>query len=167
MSRVKSMEELIRWANEVHLPPLKPNITNVRLKTDRKDHSAAQWIPSDCPVRNPFPIDSPGDGSCFLHSLSRVAFGYTSPARVAELRIRIVVEAIINRDWYLKHENIALGMAVEEVKSPVTELYADLSGAYNEQNTLEDMALIYNNIVFNYRLPTTVIICPHINNIFL
>ena len=147
-----SMEALIQHINKIKdtLPLLKLNITNVLLSTDDEDYAARPWIPRDCPVRNGVPLETQGDGNCLLHAFSRQLFEYTSVERVAELRVRLVIEGVTNRDWYLSHKKLTLGMTVAEMQSPAQTTYALMSGAYDYQNSAEDVGLIYNRMMVNY-----------------
>ena len=148
-------ESLIAWAYAaaITLPALKSNLCNVRLQSDVVDKRARLIIPQDCAVRNPFPIDTPGDGRCFLFAAARLIFGYADEMRVAELRVRIVIEGIKNKHEYLDHDFLARGMMGPDLMTPIPETYAALSGYYDEANNMGDLSLIYNNMLWNYRRP--------------
>lgn len=44
-------------------------------------------------------------------------------------------------------------MQGEEISLTLPQLYCQLSGEYDEQNTFEDSDLIYNSVFFKYRKP--------------
>ena len=154
-------ETLVAWAYAaaVELPRLHTNITNVRLDTDPLDERGQRMIPKDVAVRNPFAIDTPGDGRCFLFAASRLIFGYADEARVAELRVRLVIEGFKNKHEYLDHDCLARGMAGPDLMTPIPESLALLSGYYDSDNTMGDIALIFNNMLWNYRRPHEVKLC--------
>lgn len=88
------VEQLIVWVEEVGptLPPIQLNITNVRLDTDRPDAHMLRQVPADCPVRNPIPLYTTGDGACFARSMVRLlwgvpSFGPTTKCFQAELKV--------------------------------------------------------------------------------
>lgn len=158
-----SFEELLQCVHScaATLPRIDLNITNVRLTTDYRDPQSMNIIPWDILVRNPFPIDTFGDGRCFLFAAARLLWGYADQMRVEELRVRLVIEGVLNREWYLKHENLAIGLRKEDPLSmSVPDTYALMSGAYDDNNQLDDVPVIYNNMVFKYREKFEVRIVP-------
>lgn len=54
---------------------------------------------------------------------------------------------------YLDHANLSIGMAGEVMSMTVPQLYCQLSGEYDGDNTWDDADLIYNRVFFNYRTP--------------
>ena len=163
MGSLTTPEELISWvySRAPKLPRIEGNLTNVRLDTDVRDGRAMRIVPKDVLVRNPFPIVTHGDGRCFLFSASRLAFGYADNIRVAELRIRIIIDGFINKHEYISHSFLARGMSGPDLMSSLPETLAELSGYYDEQNTMKDVALIYNNMLWNYRRPYEVCFALH------
>ena len=153
MKSCGNFEELVSLCASTshHLPPLDmTNFTNVRLNRDAEDLISRSFIPEDCRVLYPFAIRSTPDGSCFAHAASRLVFGHEDFHK--EIRCRIVIEGVMNREIYLDPEYMKRGIRNYRYKCSVPELYATLGGAYDGYNSKEDVALIYNRDIFNYRL---------------
>lgn len=68
------------------------------------------------------------------------------------MRVRMVCEAIINKDIYMDHEQLGKGLQCNEIPSEVNEVYATLSGSYDDENTLEDQSVIFNNMIWKWRI---------------
>ena len=153
MGSLTTPEDLIAWCykKSKYLPAVERNITNVRLHTDVVDKRARLILPHDTLVNNAFPIDTRGDGRCFLFAVSRLLFGYADEARVAELRVRIVIEGFVRKHEFMDHAFLARGMAGTDLLTSIPETLAELSGYYDDQNTMNDVSLIYNNMLWNYR----------------
>jgi hypothetical protein len=162
MESTHTFEELLDWCRRLQpdLPQIKLNITNVRLKTDERDEVALLWVPKDCPIRNPYPIHTIGDGSCFINAAVRQIFGVPCGRQgngrllnfhlAAELKVRLVIEGVINKKRYLDYNYLALGMREESIPTSVTTMYVLMSGVYDDENTLTDFPSLYNRMMFNY-----------------
>ena len=108
-------------------------------------------------MRNPYPLETKGDGNCLLWAAARCIFGYATQEQVAELRVRVVCHAILEKDWYLQHKNLGIGMCHPTVDSPISELYASMGGEYDGSYKLpQDLEKIYETMIFNYRRPGVV-----------
>ena len=153
MQSCDTFEQLMSVCYGVHeaMPALNiDEICNVRLTKDAKCEVTVHEIAEDCPILNPYPIRSSPDLSCFAHAASRICYG--NEYNHIEMRCRIVVEGVTH-DKHYKQENIlASGMAAPPT-SKIKDLYANLSGAYDWQNTKEDVDLVYNRDIFDYRKP--------------
>lgn len=62
-------------------------------------------IPQDC---NLYPGKVGADGNCLLYTGSIVAFG--NEDRAAEIRVKIIVEAVLHMDLYLSHTYLGRGI---------------------------------------------------------
>lgn len=155
MQSASSFEMLVGVASSVHasMPDIQLNITNVRLDTDPLDHKALHIVPWDVLVRNPFPVDTKGDGRCFLFAAARLLFGYADENRVVELRCRLIIEGIMNRDYYLDHGSMGRGLKGGPLQDDVTASYAAQCGATGDWVDLRDIGTIFNNLLFNYVKP--------------
>jgi hypothetical protein len=61
------------------------------------------------------------------------------------------LEAFINKGRYLDHADLSPGIEAEALTQTIPQMYVELSGAYDSDNTWEDKDLIYNKVMFNYR----------------
>lgn len=98
-------------------------------------------------------LETKGDGRCFLFAAARCLFGphqAESEMRVAELRVRLVVEGLVNKDFYLDHYSLGIGLKEYSSSSTVPEMYATFSGVEEGLDT-SDVALVYYNTMFKYR----------------
>lgn len=93
-AKFNTVEQLIMFATTMGpaLPPMKLNITNVKLNTDRVDEIAWGQIPADTIVRNPVALSALGDGACFTYSMVRLLWGSAAHSRgdlqhAAELKV--------------------------------------------------------------------------------
>ena len=90
-----------------------------------------------------------GDGNCLPRSLSRLMFGVEH--RHAEVRVRLTVEGALNRNRYLNNYYLRSGLG-RDTQYTLCELYTSLCGAYDHQNTPDDLTRIYNGDVYNTRV---------------
>lgn len=149
MTSCRSYQELAElcWREAHRMPPLfQANMSNVRLVKDCPDTTSTAWIPSDCPMAMPFPVSTTGDGSCFAHAAARLIFG--TEARSLEMRMRLVVEGVINSDKYLNDAYLRFGAEVDDDFN-VLQWYSTLSGAYSQQQL--PPAEVYMREVYNFR----------------
>lgn len=104
-------------------------------------------------VRNPFLITTQGDGRCFLMAAARLLFGpiCNIERRTSELRVRLVVEGLRNKDHYLSHLDMGMGIANYTCESSVPEMYAAFSGVEEEGLDAADTPLVYYATMLNYR----------------
>lgn len=110
---------------------LDTNITtifNVRLDWDNRDSLAHSLWPRDGPFdrSDAFEINTEAIGDCLPCAVSRLVFGTQNHAR--ELRTRMTVEAILHKEWYLDHFNLALDLPQLETSYTLVEKYALFCG---------------------------------------
>jgi hypothetical protein len=123
---------------------------NVRLGIDKLDRNAlGQWPGGDGLVEYPFPIATKGDGNCLPRAMSRCLFG--TEERYTEVRVRLTVEGVINRQHYSDNFYLRNGLSRDSYYD-IFSLYVQMGGAYNEENRHQDTTLIYNNDVFLFRM---------------
>ena len=70
------------------------------------DKTALRQLPDN--YRHLYPIVVNGDGNCLARVGSVLAYGME--ASHADIRLRLAVEMIENKDYYLKTENISKGI---------------------------------------------------------
>lgn len=134
-----------------NLPPLVTcNLTNVRLSSDRFDTTAKKWIPPSCKIKDPFPIETKGDGKCLLYAISRLVFGDSMHCR--ELRCRAVIEGCLNSEKYWDNEYLRSGTQLESGADPsviykITSGHMDYAGESNET--------VFTRELFIWRLENT------------
>lgn len=158
MKAVLTYEDLeILCRNEfTNMPPMDTGcIMNVRAQYDVLDRNALLWVPYDSPISAPFTINTTGDGSCFLHAASRLAYGNEN--HVVEMRVRLIMEAVLHREWYCSHYNLAIGLPSFQptnIASTLVELYGFTSGIFNEvpEDVRSSPEAVYVVDVMNYRL---------------
>jgi hypothetical protein len=71
--------------------------------------------------------------------------------RHAEVRVRLTVEGALNRNRYLNNYYLRSGLG-RDTQYTICELYTSLCGAYDYQNTPDDLTRIYNGDVYNTRV---------------
>lgn len=92
------------------------------------DAQAFALLPADSPV-NYMPMVTVGDGNCFPRSLSMLCFG--TQEFHPEMRVRLVVEMVVNSQRYLCPEYLAQGTADDGVL--LLQLLKLYSETYNER----------------------------------
>jgi hypothetical protein len=140
---------------EPTLPPLyMDNFSNVRFDRDAPDTLAKILTPSDCGIKEPYCVRTSPDGSCFLHAASRMIFGHER--RDTELRVRLVVEGVCNKERYLDETFLRIGaedIDISSIAQDVVSVYALLCGQYDAVLTSNEE--VYKSEMFHYRLSTT------------
>lgn len=121
------------------------NLANVHLVSDKSPKSLLNWLPPDCPIYNPLPLQSRGDGNCLLNAVSRLVFGDDSHA--IELRCRVVVELCLNSQRYWDNNYLRDGSILPDGVD-VAKIYASTSGAMMPEDSNED---VFQKEVFMYR----------------
>ena len=92
----------------LNLPPPPSSLQNQQQATDGVDPIALHDMPDDHPFRNPFPISTTGDGNCFPRSVSRLVYG--NDEHHDEIRVRLVIDAVVNQEQYLQNANLQVGI---------------------------------------------------------
>ena len=103
------------------LPVLQTVYCNKQLSHDVADPCAERDFPEDCPVNNPLPVTTIGNGNCLFNALSRLVYG--DQAHAIEMRVRLVVEAVMNKDRYLNNRFLQEGHEKEIIQLP--HMYVD------------------------------------------
>ena len=91
-----------------HLPELPAFQGNQHQPNDQIDMIAMQDLPGDQPFAHPFPISTRADGNCFANSLSHIVYGNENHSD--EMRVRLVVDAVINKKQYLDSVTLQNGI---------------------------------------------------------
>ena len=102
---------------------------------DKIDNVAQKDIPSDGPVHLRA-ITTIGDGNCLCRALSK-AF-YNDDSYHLELRARIVIEGIINKDKYLSDDCLERGASVLHNNADLPTVFTTFSEFYTPGQQLND-----------------------------
>lgn len=108
-----SYEELERYIlhekkDEIsRIPPIDFLVGNTDFPSYVEDFSARAQIPSDFLMKNSLAVCSRPDLNCFFNSLSIVAYGDQNHA--AEMRVRVVIEGVQNKEKYLDQCHLLQG----------------------------------------------------------
>lgn len=144
-----SFEELAQLCQSMShdIPRLElTSFSNRSLNCDPVDEYADAWLPVDCRIRSPVPIRTKPDGSCFAQAASRLIFG--TPNRHVEVRVRLILEGVKNREYYTNHDELAFGISFP-LTVDLSSYYCEMTGDSNELNTVRDVPLLYADIL-NY-----------------
>ena len=111
------------------LPRMKKRSENVPfdIQTEYIDASAVATLPPDAP-KNVHPIWTLGDGNCLCRSLSRAFYG--TDAHHLEIRVRIIVEGVLNKSSYLDHELLRRGATLVRIDEELQVTLAKYSDYY-------------------------------------
>ena len=107
---------------------------------DVMDNVAQNDIPPDGPV-NLKAITTIGDGNCLCRALSK-AF-YNSDSKHIELRVRIIIEGIINKKKYITDECLERGASVVHGNADLPTVFATFSEYYTPGQKISDETLDY------------------------
>jgi hypothetical protein len=97
------------------------------------DAISLSLIPDDMPKQHYFPLSTCGDGNCLPRASSILAFGHERFH--TEMRVRIVMEAVLNKDRYLNGKYLQAD-AVKQHKGDLTVIYAQYSKVYEKKTHL-------------------------------
>ena len=122
------------------LKPLKCRLHKFNRMQHTIDEVARFSLPCDCP-QNYIPIWTLGDGNCLTQSLSCTAFGTDS--RHVELRARIVIEGVINKNRYLDNAYLSVGSSCVRSTGSYTEQYALFSGQHAHGDLQDVIESVY------------------------
>ena len=125
------------------IPPLKERKTvEYSPESDTIDKVAQAEIPHDGPTQRKA-ILTDGDGNCLSRSVSKGYFN--SDCHHAEIRVRIVIEAVINMDKYLIHECLERGATYIHKNADLPTVFATFSEFYTpgQKLTNETIQSIY------------------------
>ena len=71
--------------------------------------------------------------------------------RSVEIRVRLVIEGVVNKAKYLDNDYLSFGLSNFYLQGGPVATLALLSGAYGAKNTGDDVELIYNKDIFDFR----------------
>lgn len=107
-----------------------------RLDKDREDLGAKFYLPIyGLGIQDPFCVRTTGNGSCFFNSASRLLYGREDMA--AELRVRMLHQAITCQEHYLEHNVLAMHFDTFVPHGTITtvpDYYALSSPSFNTVN---------------------------------
>ena len=98
-----------------------------KIESEFIDATATETLPIDAP-QDVYAIATIGDGNCFCRALSRAYCGDDS--MYMELRARIVIEGIVNRDMYLSNDIMERGATIAREEESIPETYAKFTDNY-------------------------------------
>ena len=84
---------------------------NQHLDKYHEDLAAKRQCPQVPSLNNPFTAQSSGNGNCFFNVMSLLAYGNEDHA--LEMRIRVVIEGVKNREKYLDENKLSQGFPGE------------------------------------------------------
>ena len=103
------------------------HVWNFRISGDSLDKTALIFRPNDAPEGR-FPIHCGSDGNCFCRAISRLIYGNEDHHR--EIRIRIAIEAVTNKNLYLNDTYLTLGQSMDGNSMSRKEKYSIYSQCY-------------------------------------
>lgn len=129
--------------DDVTIPMHQPSIMNTGLHVN--EDALQIWptdIPQDCIL---YPVKVGADGNCLPYTRSILAFG--NQDRAAEIRVKIIVEAVLYIDLYLSQ--VYLRMGIETANKDLAKIYAFYSDEYeaNITRTQDQITEIYKKEV--------------------
>ena len=142
LERCSTDIELRDFAADVHinLKPLCPRKKNIHFRpdTDYIDTVATESIPEDAPS-NVHAIKILPDGNCLGRSISHGYIGNDSMH--LEMRARMVIEGILNKQYYLSHDFLTRGAS--RIEEPLPFVYAKYSDHYVSGQKMTDDTVEY------------------------
>ena len=124
-STCSDLETYVLSLNEKYSKAVKCAVQKFRKCRHWVDIVAKKSMHTDSPA-NVVPVVTIGDGNCCPRSLSIAAFGDDS--RQLELRAKIILESVINKEKYLNQDYLAEGLSVVRDDVTLPEVYAMFSG---------------------------------------
>jgi hypothetical protein len=113
-----------------------PSIMDTKLHVDE---DAMDLHPSDTPQTHVmYPVNVTADGNCLLYTGSILAFGNENYG--TEIRVRIIVEAVLNRKLYLTHNYLCYGASSTGSKD-LPKACAMYSDEYIPSTKLDESAI--------------------------
>ena len=130
LENCRQEDELIQLCKDIRqrLPPLKPRVTaQFSRDSDTIDRVAQSEIPLDGPTML-VAIRTLGDGNCLCRALSRAFFNDDSLH--IELRARMVVEGVLNKDKYTSDNCLERGASYIHNNADLPTVFATFSEYY-------------------------------------
>lgn len=132
-STFSEMEEVVLQFEGPPLPPIKEKEHTVLSTRSTIDKIALGLQKENQNTCNLYPVQTYGDGNCFLRSLSILIYG--NQYHFQELRGRITYEGIIHKNYYLNNEYLSFG-AVKTYNIDLATVIAQYSGKYISKDCL-------------------------------
>lgn len=169
MAALRSYEEMERYILDTHreqiesIAPISSVVGNQHVHQYREDLAAKRQCPQVPSLDNPFAVQCTGNGNCFFNAMSLLAYGNEDHA--LEMRLRVVIEGVQNRDRYLDENQLSQGFPAESNRSfvetyllqtvtPNIPIPVTRPGDSQEialRNT-QDQGEMYNSELFDMRL---------------
>ena len=120
--------EKVAFKLQKKLKPLRPRKqVYFNPEVDYIDSAALESLPLDGP-QDLCPIMTTGDGNCMCRALSRIHVGDESMH--IELRVRMVIEGVINKKHYISHESLSRGAINCREEETIPYMYVTYSDHY-------------------------------------
>lgn len=121
-----SLEEIIETFDRSEITPItREVITSAR--GFRIDLVAQECMPAE--VKGLYiPLKTYGDGNCYPRSVSKAV--YATEDNHVEIRMRLLIEGVTNRDIYLSNEYLAIGARQFHSRADLPLVFAAYSGQY-------------------------------------
>ena len=123
----------------------------MQIDWDYQDSLVHSLWPRDGPFdrEEAFEVNTSAHGDCLPYAVSCIVYGTEHCAR--EIRIRMMAEAILHRDWCLDHNNLAVNLADLHMKYTSPEPYAlFLGSAATDYNKAYDLELVWCFSTYEY-----------------
>lgn len=135
------------------LPPLTYRLQEYRSHSAEIDVCARRSMPPDVP-ENWVPIETIGDGNCCPRSICTAIF--LDDSRHYEMRLRLLIEGVTNKQLYLDNDYLCDGAALIHQNGTFPEQYAMFSGQYISPETrdIDDIVeTVYEKEMLQIRKP--------------
>lgn len=113
-------------------------IINCRLNTDFEDLIAKHVLPvTEVPFEFPYAVRCQPDGDCLFNAISRLMYG--NQGRAEELRVRMLIEAVQNEEWYLDQDYLLAGLTKWKETDQASQIIR-ATGVYPTVSTFLEMS---------------------------
>ena len=106
LHKARLYDKIVQLVHDNVLPPIELNKKYQQSSDDKTDPVAMHFFPNDHPL-NVVPTHTL-DGNCFPWALSNALF--RTQNRHVEIHVRLVFEAVLNKQFYLSNEYLSLGV---------------------------------------------------------
>ena len=156
MDECRDFNELIKLCTNLkdEMPQLKKRVKATFSRSDLIDTVAQSEIPPDGP-RQLFAVETNGDGNCMPRAVSK---GYFNTDEFhLELRARLVVEGVINRDSYLNDDCLERGATFLHHNADLPTVFTTFSEYYTpgQKITADSISCIYCLEIHSIARPAT------------
>lgn len=130
MRSCRTFAELEKVCQSTHLLPLGEICGNCYFPQDNVDRTALKLVPNDIPLTKDeaFPVRTSAFGNCFPCALSRIVYG--NEHHQEEMRARVVIESVCNKELYLDDNYLARGLSHTFRRNNIAERYCTYSSSY-------------------------------------